>query len=121
MPIFLIPIVLLILYALERALFHKYWERGLSVSLDFAQEAVTEGDEAGLVEVITNRNFLPLHILQVSFQTDKGIMFGEDTNVSVSDRVNVADVFRSSCEIVIQSKHERVNHNIGIPRSMHFL
>lgn len=93
MPIFLIPIVLLILYALERALFHKYWERGLSVSLDFAQEAVTEGDEAGLVEVITNRNFLPLHILQVNFQTDIGLDFTDSSNFSVTDRVNVLDVF----------------------------
>lgn len=93
MPIFLIPFVLLILYVIERSLFHKYWERGLSVSLDFAKEAVTEGEETGLVEVITNRNFIPLHILQVNFQTDVGLDFTDSSNCSVTDRVNVLDVF----------------------------
>ena len=93
MPIFLIPFLLLILYMLERELFHRYWERGLSVNLDFSKEAVTEGEDTGLVEVITNRNFLPLHILQVNFQTDVGLDFTDSSNFSVTDRVNVLDVF----------------------------
>ena len=93
MPIILIPLVLYALYNLERWVFGNYWDKGLSACLQFEEQAVVEGEKAQLNEIITNRNFLPLHILQVSFQTDKGIMFGEDTNVSVSDRVNVADVF----------------------------
>ncbi len=93
MPIILIPIIVLALYTAERWLFGKYWDRGLSVEQEFAAEAVTEGDSAALREVITNRNFLPLHILQVNFQTDIGLEFGDETNMSVSDRVNVTDVF----------------------------
>ncbi len=93
MPIFLIPIVLVLLYSAERWLFDRFWERGLSVNLDFAKDSVTEGDETGLVEVITNRNFLPLHILQVNFQTDLGLDFTDSSNCSVTDRVNVLDVF----------------------------
>ncbi len=93
MPIILIPIVILALYTAERWMFGKYWNRGLSVEQEFTAEAVTEGDSASLKEVITNRNFLPLHILQVNFQTDIGLVFGDETNMSVSDRVNVTDVF----------------------------
>ncbi|MCR5557687.1 MAG: DUF58 domain-containing protein [Butyrivibrio sp.] len=93
MPIFLIPIVLFLLYLAERWLFNKYWEKGLSVKLDFTDVAVTEGDETLLQEVITNRNFIPLHILQVNFQTDTGLDFTDSSNCSVTDRVNVLDVF----------------------------
>ncbi len=93
MPIFLIPIVLFLLFMAERYIFNKYWERGLSVKLDFTEGAVTEGDDAFLQEVITNRNFIPLHILQVNFQTDTGLDFTDSSNCSVTDRVNVLDVF----------------------------
>ncbi len=93
MPIIIIPIVLFLLYKLEKWLFGNYWDKGLSVELKFSQDAVNEGENAKLTEVVTNRNFLPLHLMQVSFQTDKGLKFGEETNVSVSDRVNVTDVF----------------------------
>ncbi len=93
MPIILIPIVLCLLYIAERRIFNRYWERGLSAELTFDQEAVTEGDRALLSEVITNRNFIPLHILQVNFQTSVGLDFTDTTNASVTDRVNVIDVF----------------------------
>ncbi|MBO6239847.1 MAG: DUF58 domain-containing protein [Butyrivibrio sp.] len=93
MPIILIPIVIFALYSFEKWLFGNYWDKGLMARLDFVEEAVNEGEKAHLQEVITNRNFLPLHILQVSFQTDKGLLFGAETNSSVSDRVNVTDVF----------------------------
>lgn len=93
MPIILIPIVIFALYRFEKWLFGNFWDKGLMARLDFVEEAVNEGDKAHLQEVITNRNFLPLHILQVSFQTDKGLEFSDGTNSSVSDRVNVTDVF----------------------------
>ncbi|SFQ14120.1 Protein of unknown function DUF58 [Butyrivibrio proteoclasticus] len=93
MPIILIPIVIFALYHLEKWLFGNFWDKGLMARLDFVEEAVNEGEKAHLQEVITNRNFLPLHILQVSFQTDRGLTFSEETNSSVSDRVNVTDVF----------------------------
>ncbi len=93
MPIVIIPIMLVLLYCAERYVFNKYWERGLSARLQFDKEAVTEGEDVSLSEVITNRNFIPLHILQVNFQTDVGLAFKDTTNVSVTDRVNVIDVF----------------------------
>ncbi len=91
--IFLIPVVLYLLYLLERWIFNRYWDRRLSVELGFENEAVTEGDNARLKEVISNRNFIPLHILQVNFQTDPGLDFSETSNATVTDRVNVVDVF----------------------------
>ncbi len=93
MPIILIPLVLIALFFAERYIFNKYWQRGLLAQLSFDKEAVTEGDSACLLEVITNQNFIPLHILQVNFQTDIGLDFTDTTNVSVTDRVNVIDVF----------------------------
>lgn len=93
MPIILIPLILVLLYVLERKIFNRYWQRGLSADLSFEKEAATEGEEALLTEVITNRNLIPLHILQVNFQTDVGLEFMDTTNASVTDRVNVIDVF----------------------------
>ena len=54
MPIILIPIVLFLLFLAQRRIFNRYWQRGLMAELSFDQEAVTEGDEASLTEVITN-------------------------------------------------------------------
>ena len=93
MPIILIPLLLYVLYIGERKIFNRYWEKGLFAKLDFENEAVTEGETASLTEVITNRNFIPLHILQVNFQTDVGLDFTDTSNASVTDRVNVIDVF----------------------------
>jgi uncharacterized protein (DUF58 family) len=93
MPIVLIPLALYLLYKLENWVFKRFWDRNLKVRLDFEKRAVVEGQDTALTEVITNRNFIPLHILQVSFQTDVGLDFEESANVSVSDRVNVTDVF----------------------------
>jgi uncharacterized protein (DUF58 family) len=93
MPIFLIPIILFLLFLLEKKIFSRYWNRGLSVELSFDGEEVTEGEEVTLSEVITNSNFIPLHLLQVNFQTDVGLDFIDTSNASVTDRVNVIDVF----------------------------
>lgn len=93
MPIVLIPIILYLLYLLERYLFARYWDRNLEVELGFDKNAVVEGEETSLTEIVTNRNFIPLHILQVGFQTDIGLSFDDETNVTVSDRVNILDVF----------------------------
>lgn len=93
MPIFLIPLILIALYMAERWVFNRFWDQNLSVKLSFPKEAVFEGEKASLTEVITNQNFLPLHILQVHFQTDVGLDFSSASNFSVSDRVNVTDIF----------------------------
>ncbi|WP_026516636.1 DUF58 domain-containing protein [Butyrivibrio sp. MC2021] len=93
MPIILIPIILFLLYQVERWVFGRYWERNLEVELKFDKNAVVEGEKASLTEVVTNRNFIPLHILQVNFQTDTGLVFEDETNSSITDRVNVIDVF----------------------------
>ena len=93
MPIILIPIVIFLLFTLERYVSSNNWDKGLNAELKFQKEAVTEGESASLYEVITNRKIMPLFILQVSFQTGIGLKFGKETNATVSDRVNVLDVF----------------------------
>ena len=100
MAIVLIPIGVLLLYLAERYLFKTYWNRGLDVRLAFSDKPVNEGDLANISEVITNRNFLPLPIVTVSFQTDNGVtpkpeLQKGDTfpNVTVSDRTSVVEVF----------------------------
>ena len=93
MPIFLIPIGLVILFFLEKRLYKKYWNKDLQVKLTFQSEPVVEGKEARLEEEITNRNFLPLHILQARFQTRNGLNFTDASNMTVSDRTTINDVF----------------------------
>ncbi|MCR4902431.1 MAG: DUF58 domain-containing protein [Butyrivibrio sp.] len=93
MPIFLIPIGLVLLFVFEKAIYRKYWNRDLKVKLRFQSEPVVEGDRAILEEEITNRNFLPLHILQARFQTQNGLDFIDASNMTITDRTTINDVF----------------------------
>ncbi|MBE5835863.1 MAG: DUF58 domain-containing protein [Butyrivibrio sp.] len=93
MPIFLIPIGLVLLFLLEKTIYKRYWNRDLKVKIKFQSQPVVEGNMATLTEEITNRNFLPLHILQARFQTNNGLNFVDASNMTVSDRTTINDVF----------------------------
>jgi uncharacterized protein (DUF58 family) len=93
LKIILIPVVLIMLYYLEGFIFSKKWHKGLEVDLSFDKRPVVEGDYTYLSEEITNAKIIPLHILQVRFQTANGLGFIDTPNASVSDRTNVSDVF----------------------------
>lgn len=73
--------------------YKKTWEKNLEIQVDFTEEAVPEGADSELTEMILNRKWLFLPFLQVGFQTHKNLQFGEEENVSVSDLCYKRDVF----------------------------
>ncbi len=93
MEIILIIAGAALLYYLQNLIYKKYWDRGLSVSLRFSDATCTEGGKNSLIEVITNRNWLPLPVLRVRFKSGKYLRFAGSENVSVSDGSYKNDIF----------------------------
>lgn len=75
----------LLLYLLQNYLYHKYWNKALSVSLSFSDDKAVEGDELILYETVTNKKLLPLPILKVKFMTSKNLTFRNMNNSNITD------------------------------------
>ena len=73
--------------------FRKNWSKGLGVELHFSEPAVYAGGHVTLTEIIENRKRLPLHILEITFRTRKGLLFPDAENITESDYVYKRDVF----------------------------
>ena len=93
MSILILPIILILLYLLECVLYTRFWNKGLSSTLTFQSVPATEGDTAVLTEVIANRGWLPLPVLQVNFRLEKGLRVLGAASASVSDLTNMTELF----------------------------
>ena len=81
------------LYLLQLLLYRKFWSKGLTVEIRFAQEEAVAGQEAVLTEVITNRKWLPIPILHIKFQINRNLRFLSMNNAQVSDLIYKNDMF----------------------------
>ena len=93
MEIILIIIGAALLYWLQNQIYKKYWDRGLRVDLRFGEAACVEGGKNQLIEVITNRKWLPLPVVRVRFKSGKHLRFPGRENVSTSDGTYKNDIF----------------------------
>lgn len=93
MSILFIPILLLILFLVEQAVFPRFWNKGLSSQLTFQSHPVVEGEKTSLTEEISNRSWFPLPILQVNFKLGRGLFILNTSNVTVSDKTNMTELF----------------------------
>lgn len=75
----------LVLYLLQNYLYHKFWNKNLSVSLTFSAQKAVEGDELALYETVINKKLLPLPILKVKFMTSKYLTFQNMNNSNITD------------------------------------
>ena len=82
-----------LLWILQDVLFHRFWARGLCVSLDFNCRGVTEGERGILRETITNAKALPLPILHVKFRMGRHLAFVDSGNSAVTDQNYRSDIF----------------------------
>jgi len=82
-----------LMYLLLEKIYKKIWNKGLTAEIEFVKKIAVEGDKNELVEIITNKKFLPLPILKVRFLTHKNITFGKGENSAKSDKNYRADVF----------------------------
>ena len=84
---------LLLLYGLQRLIYRKHWNRGLSASISYSKQTAVEGEEAALIEVITSDKVLPLPNLSVKFQTSRNLKFLNSENSAVTDLYYRSDIF----------------------------
>lgn len=94
MKIIGIGIIAFFLVVVQMLLYKKYWAKNLHVSVAFRQNAIYEGDEGEIIEVIENRKRLPLPMLKVKFQTSKHLGFGDDRGSKTTDQYYRNDIFR---------------------------
>lgn len=93
MKIIGICIVAFFLYYLQQTVYRRWWNKGLQVSLEFAQKELFEGEGSQLYEVIENRKRLPLPMLKVKFQTSRNLEFSDIKGSKVTDFFYRNDVF----------------------------
>ncbi len=83
----------LFLLYLQEKLYARYWDKGLTVALEFSEESVTQGDSCMLCEKVENRKLLPLPALKVKFQVSRYLEFEEaGRESSVTDQYYRNDV-----------------------------
>ena len=93
MVIVIVILSVLLLYLLERVLYRKFWDKGLSIKIRFLNYSAHEGGTGTVEEQIANRNYLPLPFLHAKFECGAGISFDNTENVSTSDRNYKNDIF----------------------------
>ena len=95
----LVLVILLVLFAvffLVRALYDRYWNKGLTCDLHFQGEYGVEDETGVLTEVLTNRKLLLLPVLEIDFHMDRRLQFADGQNASLSDQSYRRDVFTLS-------------------------
>ena len=93
MPVIFMLLGALFLFLLQQRFYSKHWSDGLDAELSFLNDAVTEGDEGTLSEVIINRKRLPLATLQIKFSVSKYLVFTETENTITTDQQYRSDIF----------------------------
>ena len=82
-------------YLLQRIIYMKYWNAGLTVTAEFESRSAYEGDTSYLREEITNDKFLPLPALEVNLAMDRSLKFSGEAkgNANVTDQSYRRDLF----------------------------
>ena len=94
MKIIGIGIIAFLLVIFQMLIYKKYWSKKLHVSVMFRQNAIYEGEEGELVEVIENRKWLPLPMLKVKFQTSRNLGFESEKGSRTTDQYYRNDIFQ---------------------------
>lgn len=93
MPLFLALLGAFLLYQIQKALYSRYWSKGLTVDINFDRNEVTEGESCALTEVVTNQKALPLPGVHIKFQISRNLRFTKMENTSESDKYYRSDIF----------------------------
>ena len=82
-----------LLLLLQRQIYRKYWDAGLSMRLSFTSREAYEGDKLELQEELTNAKPLPLPWVNAKFQLSRNLIFAGAENYKVSDYYYQNDLF----------------------------
>lgn len=107
MIILIIPLEIALLMLLQYWMFRKLWNRGLHAHLEFQNTEVREGGTCVLEETVTNEGILPLPILHLHFQTDRGLQILDRIGVRETDRLYLNEVFSVRA-------HERIRRRLRL-------
>lgn len=87
--------------------FHRFWNRGLSVKVFFGQEQIEEGQSVMLKEQIENRKIMPLLTLTVKFKLNRNIAYANTENTRRTDYQ-----YRNDCISVMS--YQRVTRSFKV-------
>ena len=90
-------VILITLFAcvwLQGAIYERRWNKNIALSISFSETRATEGEGLYLIEIITNRKFLPLPWIAVKFQVSRHLLFDDHSNAQISDDFYRNDLFR---------------------------
>ena len=93
MLIIFIPVGIIILFYVFHLVFTGLWDRGLTAETAFATERVHAGDQSSLLITLTNAKRMPIPVMILEFKVRRGLLFEENENITVTDRVNVLEYF----------------------------
>lgn len=80
-------------YLLQKYLYQRFWNTGITVEITFEKDEVTEGEGNTLFEVVENRKWLPLATLKVKFQCSRHLLFKGGKGSVVTDLYYRSDFF----------------------------
>lgn len=94
MKILGLGLVAVLLFFVQWIVYKKFWSKGLTVSVTFAQNEIVEDEYGEVIEVVENRKLLPLTSLKMGFQTSKNLEFADDIGSKTTDQYYRNDVFQ---------------------------
>jgi uncharacterized protein (DUF58 family) len=83
-----------LLFLAQRALYNRFWDRKLALSLSFSSREAVEGEALELREELTNAKPLPLPWVTAKFQLSRDLVFPGRENFRVTDDYYQNDLFR---------------------------
>ncbi len=110
MIIFVILMLALLILFLQGWLYKNFWNKNLTMEIRFSRKTAYEGENAALLETVTNRKILPLNWLSVKFAVSSHLCFADRTNTAVSDLLYRNDIF---CVMPYQRIKRTLNFRCG--------
>lgn len=80
-------------YLLQKIFMQKNWNKRLTVTVNFIEPHITEGDKTMLVETIENNKRLSLPMVHIKFATTKYFWFQKENNATVTDQFYRHDMY----------------------------
>ncbi|MBR4759694.1 MAG: DUF58 domain-containing protein [Lachnospiraceae bacterium] len=82
-----------LVFWVQTLMYRRLWNQNLKASLSFDRDVLYEGQTNELVEVIENRKYMPIPILQVKFSITRTFLFEKRNNTNVTDKYYRSDFF----------------------------
>lgn len=83
-----------LVYLLLEYVYRRIWNKNLQAKIAFSSDHAVVGETVELVEVVTNRKWMPLPYVHLKFQTDRELLFEDGSeNSKTSDKTYRNDIF----------------------------